>query len=76
VWGRCSVRPCISAHRGIELRLEAFPHLARWIDAIERRPAYQRIHEPFRQMFKRGLAAQASATGAQLDRFFGRGTRL
>jgi hypothetical protein len=41
--------------------------------AIEQRPAYQRVHEPFRALFKAGLAAQAGASPDQLDRFFGRG---
>jgi GST-like protein len=60
-------------YRGFELDLAKFPNLARWSAAIEQRPAYQRIHEPFKALFKAGLAAQSTASADALDRFFGRG---
>jgi GSH-dependent disulfide-bond oxidoreductase len=59
---------------GIELRLADFPHLSRWIAAIDARPAYRRIHDSFNRMFKAGLQAQRNAPTEDLDRFFGRGS--
>ncbi len=59
--------------KGIELPLASFPNLSRWITVIEQRPAYQRIHESFKALYKAGLAAQRAASTDTLDRFFGRG---
>jgi len=58
---------------GIELPLEVLPNLSRWIRAVEERPAYQRVHETFKQLFKAGLETQRAASPGMLDRFFGRG---
>ena len=58
---------------GIELPLEALPNLSRWIRAVEDRPAYRRVHETFKGLFKAGLDAQHAASPDMLDRFFGRG---
>ena len=58
---------------GIELPLDSLPHLSRWIRAVEERPAYQRVHETFKELFKAGLDAQRATSPDMLDRFFGRG---
>jgi len=58
---------------GIALPLDAHPHLCRWISAVEARPAYARIHETFKALFKATLDAQREASPDELDRFFGRG---
>ncbi len=57
----------------IGVALASFPNLSRWIVAIEERPAYRRIHDSFKALFKAGLAAQSAASVSTLDRFFGRG---
>jgi GST-like protein len=61
------------SYPGIGVPLASFPNLARWITAIEERPAYRRVHESFKALFKAGLAAQRTASASTLDRFFGRG---
>ena len=58
---------------GIGVPLASYPNLARWIMAVEERPAYRRVHEPFKLLFKAGLVAQRTASASSLDRFFGRG---
>ena len=58
---------------GIELPLDAYPNFTRWSRAVEQRPAYERVHETFKALFKSGLDAQRAASPDMLDRFFGRG---
>ena len=48
------------------------PSVQAWIDAVRARPAWQRIDEHTRALFKQGLAQQKEARTEQLDRFFGR----
>ncbi|EEF26935.1 glutathione-s-transferase theta, gst, putative [Ricinus communis] len=60
-------------YKGFERRLSDFPNLSRWITAIEQRPAYGRIHELFKALFKEDLGHQQTASADELDHFFGRG---
>lgn len=48
------------------------PAVRDWIARIETRPAQQSIAPLCKQLFKAGLAAQASAPAQALDQFFGR----
>jgi len=56
----------------LEVDLSARPAVAGWIARIEQRPAHQAIAGEGKALFKADLAAQAAASPAELDRFFGR----
>ncbi len=53
--------------------MAAYPHVAGWIERIEARPGYQRIHEAGKALFKHSMAEHKAAEPDGLDRFFGRG---
>lgn len=56
----------------LEVDLATHPAVSDWIARIEARPANQAIAELGTRLFKADLAAQARASSADLDRFFGR----
>jgi GST-like protein len=58
--------------RTLGVDMTRLPAVRDWIDRIEARPAQQFIAPLCKQLFKAGLAAQASASAQALDRFFGR----
>lgn len=63
-------------YTGFQIPLVEFPNLSRWIKAIDERPAYRRIHDTFKALFKEGLQQQCEANPDDVDRFFGRGRYL
>lgn len=58
--------------RTLDVDIQAYPAVLDWIARIEARPATQAAAPLAKQLFKADLAAQATASQADLDRFFGR----
>ena len=58
--------------RTLEVDLQPCPAVRAWIARIEARPATQAAAPLAKQLFKADLTAQAAASQADLDRFFGR----
>lgn len=50
-----------------------YPQLARWINAIHERPAYQASYPLFQTLAKETLSAQRNGDPEQVDRYLGRG---
>jgi len=59
-----------AATLGIDLATR--PNVNNWIERIEVRPAWRSIAPLVKDLLRKGLAAQANASPAELDRFFGR----
>jgi GST-like protein len=57
---------------GFDATAAHYPHLARWIAAVEARPASLKTNEFYSRLFKEGLRDKDSSDPRSLDRFFGR----